>query len=262
MNAPAPRSPEAGVRKTAGPRPVLRLAGVELHYREGEGRLTVLNGADLSIYPGELVALVAPSGAGKSTLLHIAGLLERPNAGEVVIGGRPTGKLSDADRTMFRRLHIGFIYQFHHLLPEFSALENVMMPQLIRGIDRKEARRRSMQLLAYMRVKERGEHRPGELSGGEQQRVAIARAVANGPRLLLADEPTGNLDPTTADFVFDGLTRLVRASRLAALIATHNHDLARRMDRVITLVDGKVYEINREAEPEPDMAPPLDPGEG
>ena len=248
MNAPAPRSPEAGVRKTAGPRPVLRLAGVELHYREGEGRLTVLNGADLSIYPGELVALVAPSGAGKSTLLHIAGLLERPNAGEVVIGGRPTGKLSDADRTMFRRLHIGFIYQFHHLLPEFSALENVMMPQLIRGIDRKEARRRSLQLLAYMRVKERGEHRPGELSGGEQQRVAIARAVANGPRLLLADEPTGNLDPTTADFVFDGLTRLVRASRLAALIATHNHDLARRMDRVITLVDGKVYEVSRDAD--------------
>lgn len=235
---------------------MLRLDAVEVHYREGEGRLIVLNGADLTIYPGELVAMVAPSGAGKSTLLHVAGLLERPNAGEVAIAGRPTGKLSDADRTMFRRLHIGFVYQFHHLLPEFSALENVMMPQLIRGIDRNEARRRSMQLLAYMRVKERATHRPGELSGGEQQRVAIARAVANAPRLLLADEPTGNLDPTTADFVFDGLTRLVRASRLAALIATHNHDLARRMDRVITLIDGKVYEVSRE--PPAETASPRD----
>jgi lipoprotein-releasing system ATP-binding protein len=256
MNAPAPRSTDNGVRRTAERRPVLRLDGVEVHYREGVGRLTVLNGADLLIYPGELVAMVAPSGAGKSTLLHVAGLLERPNGGEVAIGGRPTGKLSDADRTMFRRLHIGFVYQFHHLLPEFSALENVMMPQLIRGIDRNEARRRSLQLLAYMRVKDRATHRPGELSGGEQQRVAIARAVANAPRLLLADEPTGNLDPTTADFVFDGLTRLVRASRLAALIATHNHDLASRMDRVITLIDGKVYEVSREPPSEP--AAPLD----
>ena len=248
MNAPAPRPGEAGAGKTAGRRPVLRLVGVERHYREGEGRLTVLNGADLVIHPGELVALVAPSGAGKSTLLHVAGLLERPNSGEVVIGGRPTGKLSDGDRTMFRRLYVGFVYQFHHLLPEFSALENVMMPALIRGIERKEARRRGLQLLAYMRVKERAEHRPGELSGGEQQRVAIARALANAPRLLLADEPTGNLDPSTADFVFDGLTRLVRASRLAALIATHNHELARRMDRVITLIDGKVYEVGPEDE--------------
>ena len=262
MNAPAPRSPETGARRPAGPRPVLRLQGVEVHYREGEGRLTVLNGADLSIYPGELVALVAPSGAGKSTLLHVAGLLEQPNGGEVIIGGRATGKLSDADRTMFRRLHIGFIYQFHHLLPEFSALENVMMPQLIRGIERKEAQRRSLQLLAYMRVQDRATHRPGELSGGEQQRVAIARAVANAPRLLLADEPTGNLDPSTADFVFDGLTRLVRASRLAALIATHNHDLARRMDRVITLIDGKVYEVTGEAQAEPGAPPLQGPGGG
>ncbi len=262
MNAPAPQPGETGVRTAAARRPVLRLDKVERHYREGEGRLTVLNGADLSIFPGELVALVAPSGAGKSTLLHMAGLLERPDGGEVVIGGRATGKLSDADRTMFRRLHIGFVYQFHHLLPEFSAVENVMMPQLIRGIDRKEARRRSLQLLAYMRVKERAEHRPGELSGGEQQRVAIARAVANAPRLLLADEPTGNLDPTTADFVFDGLTRLVRASRLAALFATHNHDLARRMDRVITLIDGKVYEVTREAEPDAGAPPAQAAGEG
>jgi lipoprotein-releasing system ATP-binding protein len=249
MNARPPQSEEkAAAGRAAGPRPVLRLQAVERYYREGEGRLTVLSGADLTIFPGELVALVAPSGAGKSTLLHMAGLLERPNAGEVVIGGRATGKLSDADRTMFRRLHIGFVYQFHHLLPEFSALENVMMPQLIRGIDRREARQRAMQLLAYMRMKERATHRPAELSGGEQQRVAIARAVANAPRLLLADEPTGNLDPTTADFVFEGLTRLVRASRLAALIATHNHNLASRMDRVITLVDGKVYEINRKTD--------------
>ena len=262
MNAPAQRSAETGIKGAAGPRPVLRLQGVERHYREGEGRLTVLNGADLTIFPGELVALVAPSGAGKSTLLHMAGLLERPDSGDVIIGGRPTGTLSDADRTMFRRLHIGFVYQFHHLLPEFTALENIMMPQLIRGIDRREARRRGMQLLAYLRVKERAEHRPGELSGGEQQRVAIARAVANAPRLLLADEPTGNLDPSTADFVFDGLTRLVRASRLAALIATHNHELARRMDRVITLIDGKVYEVTRERPPNPDVLPQESDGEG
>ena len=244
MNAP-PQRPERPAAKSVR-RPVLRLDAVERHYREGAGQLTVLDGADLQIYPGELVALVAPSGAGKSTLLHIAGLLERPDGGEVVIGGRPTGKLSDTDRTTLRRLHVGFVYQFHHLLPEFTALENVMMPQLIRGIDKREAGRRSLQLLTYMRVRDRASHRPGALSGGEQQRVAIARAVANAPRLILADEPTGNLDPTTADFVFDGLTRLVRASKLAALIATHNHDLAARMDRCITLIDGKVVELSRE----------------
>ena len=224
-------------------RPVLRLVGVERHYSDAAGKLSVLTGADLSLFPGEMVALVAPSGAGKSTLLHIAGLLERPDAGEVQIAGRATEKLSDAERTMIRRIQIGFVYQFHHLLPEFTALENIMMPQLIRGIPRKLAIQRAGQLLSYMRVKERGTHRPAELSGGEQQRVAIARAVANGPRLLLADEPTGNLDPTTAGFVFDGLTKLVRASKLAALIATHNHDLAKRMDRRITLQDGKVVEF-------------------
>ena len=255
MNAPPPRSEKPPGRKVR--RPVLHLRGVEVHFREGAGQLRVLNGADLAVYPGEMVALVAPSGAGKSTLLHVAGLLEKPNAGEVAIAGRMTGKLSDLERTALRRLYVGFVYQFHHLLPEFSALENVMMPQLIRGMDRKEAQRRSMQLLAYMRVKERASHRPGELSGGEQQRVAIARAVANAPRLLLADEPTGNLDPTTADFVFDGLARLVRASRLAALFATHNHDLAARMDRCITLIDGKVIELKREAEAAAaDMASP------
>ncbi len=227
-------------------RPVLQLHKVVRTYEDASGGLTVLDGADLAIYPSEMVALVAPSGAGKSTLLHMAGLLEHPTDGEVYVSGYATGKLGDSERTRLRRLHIGFVYQFHHLLPEFTALENIMMPQLVRGIPRAEAQRRSMQLLAYMRVKERATHRPPELSGGEQQRVAIARAVANGPRLLLADEPTGNLDPDTAGFVFDGLTRLVRASKLACLIATHNHDLAARMDRVITLDHGKIVELRRQ----------------
>jgi lipoprotein-releasing system ATP-binding protein len=224
-------------------RPVLRLLQVERHYHDASGTLSVLSGADFDMYPGELVALVAPSGAGKSTLLHIAGLLERPDRGDVEIAGRGTGRLSDRDRTAIRRVQIGFVYQFHHLLPEFTALENVVMPQLIRGLDRRLAGQRALQLLAYMRVKERAQHRPAELSGGEQQRVAIARAVANGPRVLLADEPTGNLDPVTASVVFDGLTRLVRASKLAALIATHNFELAQRMDRRITLKGGKVVEL-------------------
>jgi lipoprotein-releasing system ATP-binding protein len=236
MSAPLPNgAPLSG--------PVLSLAAVDRHYGHGESRLTVLKGADFDMFPGELVALVAPSGAGKSTLLHIAGLLERPDGGEVHIAGRAAGKLSDRDRTAIRRVQIGFVYQFHHLLPEFTALENVVMPQLIRGLGRKVAAERGLQLLGYMRVRDRATHRPGELSGGEQQRVAIARAVANGPRLLLADEPTGNLDPGTAGVVFDGLTRLVRASKLAALIATHNHDLAARMDRRITLKEGRVVEL-------------------
>ena len=225
-------------------RPALRLVAIERHYSDAAGRLTVLSGADLSVFPGEMVALVAPSGAGKSTLLHVAGLLERPDAGEVHIWGRPTGELSDAERTAIRRTQVGFVYQFHHLLPEFTALENLIVPQLIRGTERKVASQRAMQLLAYMRVKERASHRPAELSGGEQQRVAIARAVANAPRLLLADEPTGNLDPTTSGVVFEGLAQLVRASKLAALIATHNHELAARMDRRITLRDGKVVELD------------------
>ncbi|MBN8996945.1 MAG: ABC transporter ATP-binding protein [Rhizobiales bacterium] len=236
---------EAPPARSGAPRqaPALKLDRVERHYGHGAGRLTVLDQADLEIYPGELVALVAPSGAGKSTLLHIAGLLEHPDGGEVQVGGRAAGKLSESERTAIRRVQIGFVYQFHHLLPEFSALENVMMPQLIRGLARPLAAQRGMQLLGYMRVKERADHRPSEMSGGEQQRVAIARAVANGPRILLADEPTGNLDPNTAHLVFDGLTRLVRASKLAALIATHNHDLAARMDRRITLEAGKVVEF-------------------
>ena len=223
--------------------PILRLMGVERHYNDAAGKLTVLSGADLEVYPGELVALAAPSGAGKSTLLHIAGLLERPDGGDVVIGGRPAGRLSDSERTAIRRVQIGFVYQFHHLLGEFSAMENIVIPQLIRGLSRKLAEQRAMQLLSYMRVKQRATHRPAELSGGEQQRVAIARAVANAPRLLLADEPTGNLDPTTAGYVFEALAKLVRASKLAALIATHNHDLAARMDRRITLRQGKVVEM-------------------
>jgi lipoprotein-releasing system ATP-binding protein len=227
-------------------RPVLRLRGVGRHYPDAGEGLTVLSGADLEIFPGEMVAMVAPSGAGKSTLLQIAGLLEQPDKGEVYVSGHAASKMSDAERTSLRRLQVGFIYQFHHLLPDFTALENIMLPQLIRGIKRAEAMARSLQLLSYMRVKDRATHRPSELSGGEQQRVAIARAVANGPRLLLADEPTGNLDPSTAGLVFEGLTRLVRASKLACLIATHNHELAARMDRCVTLVGGKVVEMRRQ----------------
>ncbi len=236
-------STDRRIERRAAPPAVLRLSGIERHYREGAGRLSILDGAELSVAPGELVALVAPSGAGKSTLLHIAGLLEKPDKGEVLIDGVPVGAVSDADRTAIRRMKIGFVYQFHHLLPEFTALENVMMPQLIRGLSKGEAAKRAKELLSYMRLGDRVQHRPSELSGGEQQRVAIARAVANAPRLLLADEPTGNLDPTTAHYVFDALAALVRASGLAALIVTHNMDLAERMDRRITLQAGKVVEL-------------------
>ena len=223
--------------------PALRLARVERRYREGVGVLEILKGVDLSLQAGEIAALIAPSGAGKSTLLHVAGLLERPDGGEVLVGGRSTGAMDDAERTRTRREQIGFVYQFHYLLPEFSALENVVMPQLIRGLGRREAQARAAELLAFLGLGERLAHRPAELSGGEQQRVAIARAVANAPRLLLADEPTGNLDPETAGHVFATLTSLVRASGLAALIATHNLDLAARMDRRLTLVGGQVVEL-------------------
>ena len=190
-----------------------------------------------------MVALVAPSGAGKSTLLHVAGLLERPDGGEVSLNGRPTSAMGDGERTRVRREEIGFVYQFHYLLPEFSAQENVVLPQMIRGLSRGEARSRAGELLAFLGLGSRLIHRPGELSGGEQQRVAIARAVANAPRLLLADEPTGNLDPQTANHVFATLVSLVRASGLAALVATHNLDLAARMDRRLTLRDGLVVEL-------------------
>ena len=228
---------------------VIELKAVERHYVQGPRRLTILNGADFSLKRAEMVALVAPSGAGKSTLLHTAGLLERPDGGDVILGGRACGRLSDDERTAIRRNDIGFVYQFHHLLPEFTALENIMMPQLVHGLSRADAATRAEQLLDYMKIGKRAQHRPSELSGGEQQRVAIARAVANAPLVLLADEPTGNLDPVTASYVFDALEALVRQSGLAALIATHNHELAARMDRRVTLLDGKIVPLESVAQP-------------
>lgn len=222
----------------------LQLSGVSRTYVEAHGKqVEVLREADLVLNEGELVALVAPSGAGKSTLLHLAGLLEKPDAGEVVIGGRNTVNLAEDKRTALRRNDIGFIYQFHHLLPEFSALENLMIPQMLRSISKEDAAIRAGELLDFMGIGQRAEHRPSELSGGEQQRVAIARAVANKPKLLLADEPTGNLDPETSTRVFNMLHDLVRSTGLAALIATHNHDLARKMDRCITLENGKLVAL-------------------
>jgi lipoprotein-releasing system ATP-binding protein len=233
----------AEVKQEEAEAPILFLEDVERHYRQGDSDLHVLNGVELALWPGQSVALVAPSGAGKSTLLHIAGLLEHPDLGEVYIDGRGTAMLPDHERTRIRRQEIGFVYQSHHLLPEFTALENVMLPQMIRGLSRREARERSTELLAYLGLRERLPHRPAELSGGEQQRVAIARAVANAPRILLADEPTGNLDVHTAEHVFHALTQLVRASGLASVIATHNMELAGRMDRRVTIREGKVVEM-------------------
>jgi lipoprotein-releasing system ATP-binding protein len=227
----------------AAENPVLYLQAIERNYRQGQNVLNILRGAELAVWSGQLVALVAPSGAGKSTLLHIAGLLERPDGGEVYISTQPTSALSDFERTRIRRMEMGFIYQAHHLLPELSAVENVMLPQMIRGLGKRAAHARAAELLSYLGLKERLVHRPAELSGGEQQRVAIARAVANAPRILLADEPTGNLDLRTADRVFEALTQLVRASGLAAIIATHNLELAERMDRQVTLREGQVVEL-------------------
>ena len=224
--------------------PILFLHDVERHYSQGDATLNILNGAELALWPGQSVALVAPSGAGKSTLLHLAGLLEHPDHGDVYIDGRATAILPDAERTRIRRNEIGFVYQSHHLLPEFTALENVLMPQLIRGLGRSEARKRAIELLDYLGLRGRLTHRPAEMSGGEQQRVAIARAVANAPRILLADEPTGNLDVKTADHVFAAFTQLVRASGLATIIATHNMDIAARMDRRVTILDGLVVELD------------------
>jgi lipoprotein-releasing system ATP-binding protein len=224
--------------------PVLRLEKVERRYDQAGSPLEILRGADFCLWAGQSVALVAPSGAGKSTLLHIAGLLEKPDAGEVFIAGEATVGMNDAARTTLRRGEIGFVYQFHHLLPEFSALENIMLPQMIGGISRREASDRAGQLLHYLGLSARAKHRPAELSGGEQQRVAIARAVANGPRLLLADEPTGNLDPKTAGHVFEALAAIVRATGLATLIATHNMELASRMDRRVTLHEGLLLELH------------------
>jgi lipoprotein-releasing system ATP-binding protein len=224
--------------------PVVYLHDIKRQYTQGESTLTILNGAKLALWAGQSVALVAPSGSGKSTLLHIAGLLETPDDGEVYVGGAPTSQLSDTERTQIRRSDIGFVYQSHRLLPEFTALENVMLPQMIRGLKRSETIKRSTEILAYLGLGERITHRPAELSGGEQQRVAIARAVANAPRVLFADEPTGNLDPVTADHVFNALMQLVRATRVAMLIATHNMELANRMDRRVSLVDGQVVEMD------------------
>ena len=222
---------------------VLRLEAIERRYGRDETTIDVLNGAELSLKAGESVALIAPSGAGKSTLLHIAGLLERQDAGEVYVSGHAPSTMNDDSRTALRRSEIGFVYQFHHLLPEFSALENVVIPQMVAGLKRAEAAARARELLGFLGLAARESHRPAELSGGEQQRVALARALANAPRVLLADEPTGNLDPKTADHVFDTLTALVKASRVAALVATHNLDLAARMDRRVTLRDGRMVEM-------------------
>jgi lipoprotein-releasing system ATP-binding protein len=222
--------------------PVLRLERLERGYTQGNRRIDVLKSASASFLPGETVALLGPSGAGKSTLLHIAGLLERPDSGQVLINGVDCGQLSDNDQTRMRRMEVGFVYQFHHLLPEFSALENVMLPQLILGQSHAQADARAKDLLGSLGLAERWDHRPAQLSGGEQQRVAIARAVANSPKLLLADEPTGNLDPHTAELVFEQLLKLVRQSGVAAVVATHNLDLAARMDRTLRLADGLLVE--------------------
>jgi lipoprotein-releasing system ATP-binding protein len=221
----------------------LALENVSYSYGTGVEELTILDGASLSLNAGEMLALVAPSGAGKSTLLHICGLLEHIRTGEVSICGAATSGLSDRARTQMRRDRIGYVYQFHHLLPEFSALENVMLPHLIAGIGRGAAQARGRELLEVMGLGDRESHRPSELSGGEAQRVAIARAAANHPQLILADEPTGNLDPATSDRVFDALMGLIENEGAAALIATHNHALARRAHRVVTISDHKVVPL-------------------
>jgi lipoprotein-releasing system ATP-binding protein len=231
-----------GVREPARPT-VLKLDRLVRTFRQGERRIEVLVGASADLHPGEAVALVGPSGAGKSTLLHIAGLLETPDGGNVIVNGRDCSGMNDQERTRVRRVEMGFIYQFHQLLPEFSALENVVIPQMIAGRGRKKAAAHARQLLTSLGLAERVDHRPAELSGGEQQRTAIARALANQPRLILADEPTGNLDPHTAEHVFDSLIQLIRGTGVAALIATHNLDLARRMDRVLRLADGQLIEV-------------------
>ncbi|HEY5107764.1 MAG TPA: ABC transporter ATP-binding protein [Caulobacteraceae bacterium] len=222
--------------------PVLSLRGLRRVYITGDRTLEVLSGVDLDVRPGEMVALVGPSGSGKSSLLHAAGLLEHPTAGAILFCGRNCGTLNDAERTAIRLGQIGFVYQFHHLLPELSALDNVALPAMIAGAGRRASRERARDLLSQLNLAERLDHQPAQLSGGEQQRVAVARALANAPSLLLADEPTGNLDPATSLAVFHNLEELVRASGVAALIATHNLELASRMDRVLALKDGRVVE--------------------
>jgi lipoprotein-releasing system ATP-binding protein len=221
----------------------LVLSDIQRTFHQAGNDLQVLRGAAVSIASGETVALVGPSGAGKSTLLHIAGLLERPDGGEVIVDGEACSDLSDDRRTALRRTAIGFIYQFHHLLPEFTALENVVVPQMIAGVSKSAARKRASELLGMVGLSEREGHRPAKLSGGEQQRVAIARALANCPKVLIADEPTGNLDQETAERVFELLMRLTRETGVAALVATHNPDLAARMDRTLTLRNGQLQDF-------------------
>ena len=222
---------------------LLELRDVRRGYHQGETRLDVLNGASLSVRAGEMKALVGPSGSGKSTLLNIAGLLEQPDSGTVFIDGIDSAGLRSGKRTLLRRQHIGFVFQFHRLLPEFTALENVMIPQMLAGLDKFEASDRAAQLLAMVGLQDRLDHRPGLLSGGEQQRVAIARAVSNAPRVLLADEPTGNLDPDTAKDVFGHLAAITRATQTAALVVTHNQQLALNMDSILTIENGHVVEL-------------------
>lgn len=222
--------------------PILSLRNIERSYLQGSRRIKILQGVSADLYPGQTVALVGPSGSGKSSLLHIVGLLEKPDAGSVLLDGKVCTELNDKERTMVRRSEIGFVYQFHQLLPEFSAVENVVIPQLIRGIVGGKAKRQAKELLSALGLEERYHHRPAELSGGEQQRVAIARAVVNRPRLLLADEPTGNLDPDTGERVFNQLLKIAQATGLAAIIATHNIELAKSMDRILRLENGLLKE--------------------
>tara|TARA_B100002019_G_C21035688_1_gene481892 strand:+ start:68 stop:745 length:678 start_codon:yes stop_codon:yes gene_type:complete len=222
-------------------KPVLELASIKKSFSKGSSnKIEVLKGVDLQLFPGEIVALVAPSGAGKSTLLQIAGLLDKPLSGKIFIDGQEIQNKSDNQLTMIRRREIGFVYQFHHLLPEFSSRENIDLPQLSNGVPSKDAQRRSNELLDLVNLANRSNHRPAELSGGEQQRIAICRALANKPKIILADEPTGNLDQNTTLSVFESLLKIVKKTNLAALIATHNLDLAKRMDRVVELIDGKI----------------------
>ena len=222
-------------------KPVLELASIKKSFSKGSSnKIEVLKGIDLQLFPGEIVALVAPSGAGKSTLLQIAGLLDKPLSGKIFIDGQEIQSKSDNQLTMIRRREIGFVYQFHHLLPEFSSRENIDLPQLANGFPSKDAQRRSNELLDLVNLANRSNHRPAELSGGEQQRIAICRALANKPKIILADEPTGNLDQNTTLSVFESLLKIVKKTNLAALIATHNLDLAKRMDRVVELIDGKI----------------------
>lgn len=227
-------------------RKILELREVTRDFASGNEVLNVLRGVDLQIKQGEMVGLIGPSGAGKSTLLQIAGMLENPTSGKILFAGKSVGKISDKKRTILRRNSIGFVYQYHHLLPEFSALENVILPQLIAGESKRNANKKALELLTMVGLEERLSHRPAQLSGGEQQRVAIARALANSPRLLLADEPTGNLDHQTSDHVFDLLIETIRQTGLSALIATHNIELAHRMDRILEIRDGRLHEISLE----------------